>query len=328
MTDADSAQLLAPALAAIGAATFVCALFYPLLFRPPLIRQRSAMFEALLKGSASEVVQTSRVVRRAQESALKSVAPQGHMARLPQIEAQLKAAGLDWTMRRYMSVCCSLATSIFTVATAFGLSAATALGAAAIGAWFLPQRYVAFRARQRKQAFLKAFASAVDMIVRGAKSGLALTDCLAIVAGDAEEPVRSEFEAILAQLKAGVPLASALDKLATAMPAAEVRFFVLIMSMQSQTGGNLSEALANLSSLLRDRDKIASKVRVASAEVRASALIIGALPVCVIAATAVFAPDYISMLWADAAGRRIAGFCALWLIAGVVVLRQMARIEV
>ena len=328
MADASGATVLAPVLAAIGAAALVCAIFFPLLLRPPLAGQRSAIFEALLKGSADRAIPAGRVVRRAQESALKSVAQHGRAMRVSQIQAQLTAAGLDWSPRRYMAVCFAIGIVIFGGGASLGPSPASALGAGCLGAWLIPQRYLAFRAGRRKLGFLKAFASAVDMVVRGAKSGLSMTDCLAIVAADAEEPVRSAFEIVLAQLKAGVPLASALDKLAAAMPAAEVRFFVLIMSMQAQTGGNLTEALANLSSVLRDRDKIASKVRIASAEVRASALIIGALPIGVIAATAFFAPDYISLLWADDGGRRIASFCAVWLLAGILVLRHMARVEV
>jgi tight adherence protein B len=324
-----SAALLGALLAGLSAAAFVLALFYPVMFRAPLASRRSAVFEALLKGpSSNHGAAATRLARRAQETALKSLAQHGKASRPSPIESQLAAAGLDWPAGRYLAVSLAFAAALFGLMLLAGRAPAAALGAACLAAWFLPQRYLAMRAERRKLAFLTAFSAAVDMIVRGAKAGLAVADCFAVVAADAAEPVKSEFEAILAQLKAGVPLPAALDKLAAAMPAPEVRFFTLIMSMQSQTGGNLTDALANLSGVLKDREKIASKVRIASAEARASALIIGLLPFAVIAGTAAVAPSYITVFWADEAGRRIAVFCIVWLVAGAIVLRRMARIEV
>jgi tight adherence protein B len=99
------------------------------------------------------------------------------------------------------------------------------------------------------------------------------------------------------------------------------------MAIQSQTGGNLTVALGNLAGVLRDRQKLAVKVRIASAEARVSAMIIAALPFGVIGATAMIAPDYIAMLWKDPSGRKLATACAVWLALGVVVIRRMARIE-
>ncbi len=328
MVEPNGAAIMgATALAAMSAAALICALFYPILFRPALSGQRSAIFEALLKGRAPDAVPVTRIVRRAQDSALRSVAEHGKQSHASRVNVQLASAGLNWSAGQYLGLCSVFAAAILAMGLALQFNVPAALMIALLAATVVPQRYLDFRARRRKQAFLIAFAAAVDMIVRGAKSGLSLMDCLAIVAADGEEPVRREFALILAQLKAGVPLAAAMEKLAAAMPAAEVRFFVLIMGVQSQTGGNLTEALGNLAGVLRDRQKLAAKVRIASAEVRASALVIGALPFAVIGATTFFAPNYIAMLWTDDAGRRLAGFCAVWLAAGVLVLRRMARIE-
>jgi tight adherence protein B len=328
MSEAGNSMLLATVLAAISAAALICALFYPLVVRPRLYHQRSAMFQALLAGHSTSAVAATRTVRRAQEIALKSIAQQGKTSRSSRIERQLAAAGLDWTPRRYVLLCLGFAGVMALAAASLGSGSISATASPLIAALIAPQRYLAFRAERRRRAFLAAFGNAVDMIVRGAKSGLSLTDCFAIVACDAEDPVKLEFEGILAQLRAGVPLTATMEKLAAAMPLAEVRFFTLLMSMQSQTGGNLTEALGNLSKILRARDQIASKVRIASAEVRASALIIGSLPFLVIGATAAFSPAYIATLWTDEAGRRIAIFSIVWLIAGFLVLRRIARIEV
>jgi tight adherence protein B len=328
MADLGGGILLASSLAAISVAALICGLFFPLIRRAPLSNGRSAAFEALLHGRTELAAASSRSIRRAREAALKSVLHPDRKSRRSALESRIAAAGLKWSHRHYFKLCLALGATVFSGATILKLSPASALALALFGAWFVPWRYLAFRAETRKRAFLNAFSSAVDMIVRGAKSGLSIIDCLAMVASDAAPPVKQEFEGLLAQLRAGVPLPTAMEKLASAMPAPEVRFFVMIMSAQSHTGGNLTEALANLSGVLRDRDRIASKIRIASAEGRISALIIGALPFLVIGATAAFAPDYISLLWADEAGRRIGIICAVWLAVGIFVLGRMARINV
>lgn len=327
MIETGHPAILAALLASIGAAAFICALFYPHLARPLLSEQRSAVFEALLRGeTALEASRPTRSIRRAQESALQTVAQHGRPSRELLIRRQIAAAGLDWPVSHYAACCLLLAVAVFAaLAPLLPFTAATAMAIPA--AWFIPKWRLAYLAGRRRRKFLAAFGAAVDMIVRGAKSGLSLMDCLAIVATDAEEPVRREFAAILSQLRAGVPLKAAMEKLSGIMPAAEVRFFALIMSIQSQTGGNLTKPLSNLAGVLRDRQKLAVKVRIASAEARVSALIIAALPFGVIAATAMFAPDYIAMLWRDEAGRRLAAICAVWLGLGIVVIRHMARIE-
>ena len=327
MIESGHPAILAALLASFAAAALVCALFYPRLTRPRLSDQRSAVFEALLRGeTALEAIRPTRSIRRAQEFALQSVARHGRPSRELIIQRRIAMAGLDWMVSRY-AICCLLLAATMFAALAPWLPFSVAAGAAIAAAWFIPNWCLGLLAERRRRKFLAAFGAAVDMIVRGVKSGLSLMDCLAIVATDAEEPVRQEFEAILSQLRAGVPLKAAMEKLSGIVPVAEVRFFVLIMAIQSQTGGNLTTALGNLAGVLRDRQKLAVKVRIASAEASVSAVIISALPFGVIAATAMFAPDYIAMLWRDEAGRRLAAICAAWLGLGIVVIRRMARIE-
>jgi tight adherence protein B len=329
MTEATDAMLLAGLLAAVGAAAGVVAVLYPAIAGAPLAMKRSAVFEALLKGRNEGAAPATRSVRRAQEAALRSVSQQGKAGgRGSRLSARLTAAGLNWSAHHYLAMCVVIGGATFRLALLAGFSAMAAIFIAAFCAWFMPRKYLDVRAERRRRAFLKSFAAAVDMVVRGAKSGLSAMDCLSMVASDAPAPVCDEFETIVAQLRAGVPLPAAREKLTTAMPVPEVRFFVMIMSAQHQTGGSLSDALVNLSGVLRDREKIAGKVRVASAEGRASAMIIGALPFIVIGAAAAFAPDYISMLWSDEAGRRVGAFCAAWLVMGILVLFRLARIEV
>jgi tight adherence protein B len=196
------------------------------------------------------------------------------------------------------------------------------------GAWYLPQRWLSYLAERRRQKFIADFPAAIDMIVRGIRSGHSITDCLNVVASDAAPPIAKEFNVVVAQLRAGVPLGEAMERLNAAMPVTELRFFTTVMAMQNQIGGNLSETLGNLSKMLRDRQRLAMKVRTASAEVKASAIAVGSLPFIVAAATSMLSPDYISVLWTDEAGHRVVFLTLAWLCLGILVLRRMARIEV
>lgn len=329
MVDPGIMKSLAVALAASSGCAFVCALFFPYLIKTSLASRRSAVFEALLhnKGVLQDAPAATRNIRRAQEIALQSVTRTAANKRHSHLQGQLRAAGLGCSTYNFMLYSLGLGLLLIGLAQLLQMPLSFSFSAAAAGSYYLPQYYLRNLAQRRKQRFLNAFAASVDMIIRGTKSGLSITECLAAVANEADEPVRREFVLLADQLRAGVPLPNAMEKLASAMPAPEIRFFTLIMSMQSQTGGNLTDALSNLAKVLRDRHKLASKVRIASAEARASAITIGSLPFIVIAATAVFAPDYISRLWIEESGRVIIGICASWLILGVLVLRRMARIE-
>ncbi len=119
--------------------------------------------------------------------------------------------------------------------------------------------------------------------MRGIKSGLAFGDCIQIIATESPEPVRSEFANLIEQQKVGVPLAEALERMYERMPLQEVKFFAIVIAIQNQIGGNLAEVLSNLAQVLRDRYRLQAKVRAYSAEAKTSAIILAALPPCIIA---------------------------------------------
>ena len=137
--------------------------------------------------------------------------------------------------------------------------------------------------------------------MRGIKAGLPLLDSLKIIALDAQEPIKSEFKAIVETQTIGMPIGEACAKLYERMPLPEANFFGIVISIQQKAGGNLSEALGNLSRVLRDRKKMKAKIQAMSMEAKASASIIGALPICVGALVYLTSPDYIELLWTDRA---------------------------
>jgi tight adherence protein B len=325
MTGSALLPMLASLFAGLGVAALVGALFYPLLVAPASGRNRA--LGRLLDSRGRRAVETTRTARRAQTVALRLIAEERRARQMTRLSEKLAHAGLGWSPQRYAVCAICLGALVFAAGLALRMPFGGSLSAALLMAVLLPSHALTFLARRRQQRFLAGLTGAIDIIVGGARSGLSLPDCLAMVANDAAPAVRVEFEPLVAQLRAGAPLSSAIDRLVTRMPLSELRFFALVVAIQSQTGGNFTEALANLANVLRERERLAAKVRTASAEVNASAFTIGVLPLVVIGATAVLAPDYIALLWQEESGRKIAAVGALWMAAGIIVLRRMARIE-
>lgn len=329
MADLFDAQNAAPALTALSAACFVIAIFRPRMNGISTSVRRSALYRKLISADnlARRMAET-RSLKRAQDAALKSIAKQGKKRRQSRLQDKISASGLSWSTKSYITVCIFICKIVGLLTLNASGSPLLAVLSGALAGFFLPQSYLSWRIESRKQAFLKAFLPAIEMIIRGSKSGLSLMDCLAMVANDAASPVREEFQTITSQLAAGVTLPATMEKLARTTPTAEVRFFTMVMSAQSQTGGNLTDALSNLASVLRQREKLAAKVRIASAEGKLSSLIIGMLPFIVIGGSYMFSPDYISFLWTDETGRNVGLFSLIWLVIGFFVLVRLSKFEV
>ena len=168
---------------------------------------------------------------------------------------------------------------------------------------------------------------AVDVIVRGIKAGLPLLDSLKMIATEAPEPMRSEFRGIIETQTIGIPLSEACLKLYERIPVAEANFFGIVIAIQQRAGGNLSEALGNLSAVLRDRKKMKAKIKAMSMEAKASASIIGALPIIVMLLVYLSSPDYIELLWTEALGRVMLACSAIWMFIGIMVMRKMINFD-
>jgi Flp pilus assembly protein TadB len=198
----------------------------------------------------------------------------------------------------------------------------------AFGAGFgLPRWLLAYLKKRREKNFLKALPDAVDVIVRGIKAGLPLFDSIKVVAADASEPLRSEFLAIIETQAIGMPLGEACGRLFERMPLPEANFFGIVVAIQQKSGGNLSEALGNLSKVLRDRKKMADKIQAMSMEAKASAGIIGSLPPIVMLLVYLSTPDYISLLWTHPTGQLMLVGCVIWMSIGIFVMKRMINFD-
>ncbi len=208
-----------------------------------------------------------------------------------------------------------------------GLGLIPSLGVGFAAAFGLPFWILSFLKKRREAKFLQHFPDAVDVIVRGIKSGLPLMDCLKVIVGDSQEPVKSEFRTIVESQAVGLPLGEACLKLYERMPVAEANFFGIVIFIQQKGGGNLSEALGNLSRVLRDRKKMKAKIQAMSMEAKASGAIIAALPLVVMVLVYLTSPQYISLLWTEKLGNFLLAASAIWMSLGVFVMRKMINFD-
>ena len=155
------------------------------------------------------------------------------------------------------------------------------------------------------------------------KSGLPTNEALKIVAKEIPEPVSGEFHKLVESLKVGVTLDQALKRMFDAMPTPEVAFFGIVMTIQAKSGGNLSEALSNLSGVLRDRKRLQDKIKAMSSEAKASAMIIGSLPIVVMTLIYFVTPDYITLLFTERMGNIMLAGCGVWMGCGIAVMKKM-----
>ncbi|MFD2184656.1 type II secretion system F family protein [Rhodoplanes azumiensis] len=274
---------------------------------------------------------TSRTPQKARrdqlEDTLKEIEERGKRARSPSLAVRIARAGLDWSKRKFVTISIVLGGSVFVFAllASGALLPAVGLGfAAGVG---VPRWFLSYLRKRREAKFLQHFPDAVDVIVRGIKAGLPLFDSMKLIVADSEEPIRSEFRAIIETQTIGMPLGEACGRLYERIPLPEANFFGIVVGIQQQAGGNLSEALGNLSRVLRDRKKMKEKIQAMSMEAKASAAIIGALPPVVMLTVYITSPAYISLLWTHPTGHVLLAISAFWMTTGVLVMKKMINFD-
>jgi tight adherence protein B len=244
----------------------------------------------------------------------------------PPMRLRLQQAGLGISTRSFAlwSIVSGFVTFIIGLIVASPL---VAIGLGFVGGFGLPRWYINRRRKKRQKAFLEELANAIDLIVRGVKAGLPLGDTMKMISSEAREPLRSEFKLVVEAQALGIPYDEGLARLYERVPLAEVNFFAIVIAIQSRAGGNLSEALGNLSRVLRERKKMRNKIQAMSMEAKASAGIIGSLPPVVMFLVWLTSPDYISLLWTNVIGQVILGISMMWMATGVFVMKRMISFD-
>jgi tight adherence protein B len=261
------------------------------------------------------------------EESLKELEQRNKKSKKPSLSVRIAQAGLTWSKQRFFVTGGILGLLLFIMPLVFGFGLLPALAFGFAGAAGLPFWILSFLKKRREAKFLEHFPDAVDVIVRGIKSGLPLLDCMKLISIEAQEPVRTEFRIILDTQSVGLPLGEACAKLFDRIPLPEANFFGIVITIQQKAGGNLSEALGNLSRVLRDRKKMKAKIQAMSMEAKASAGIIGVLPLAVMSLIYITSPEYISLLFKEQIGHMMLAACGLWMCVGVFVMRKMIQFD-
>ena len=192
----------------------------------------------------------------------------------------------------------------------------------------LEQRSKSKKEKRRLASFVNEFPNAVDIVIRGVKAGLPLGDCLRIIATESPDPLKSEFRQVVEAQAVGLTVTEAVERMAERVPVTESHFFAIVIGIQQKSGGNLTEALGNLSRVIRDRKKMRGKIKAVSSEAKASAGIIGALPFVVGGMVYLTSPDYMSLLFTTNTGRFIMLGCACWMGIGIFVMKKMIAFDI
>jgi tight adherence protein B len=312
---------------AIGGVAWV--FIYPLLSGEKKVEKRKESVARSAPVSARAAAVTARASQRNRreqvEGSLKEL--EAKKAKSVPLSAKISQAGLSWSKNQFILVSAMLGLVAFVIFLAVDAGLLAAVAVAFAAGFGLPLWILRFLKKRREAKFIDSFPDAVDVIVRGIKSGLPLLDSIKVICADAPEPLRSEFRAILDIQAIGVPLGDACGKLYERVPVSEANFFGIVISIQQKAGGNLSEALGNLSKVLRDRKKMKAKIQAMSMEAKASAGIIGSLPIVVMGLVYLTSPQYIELLWTHPTGRVLMAIGAFWMSCGIFVMRRMINFD-
>jgi tight adherence protein B len=318
------------ALASLSAGVIAYLLVAPYLADDRASQRLHAASESKIRRmSAKQQAEVANSRRRQVTDTLKEIEQRQKQREKITLRLRLQRAGLSIDARMFWlaSAVTGAVVAGMVWALAPGLPIIVPLLVGFAGMFGLPRWVLARMTKRRQTKFTDEFANAIDIIVRGVKSGLPLTECLNIISRESPQPVSGEFTELVEQQRVGVPLSEAFDRMMLRMPLAEVRFFAIVLAIQQQAGGNLSEALGNLSGVLRDRKRLQAKVRALSAEAKASAAVLGALPVAVAGIVYITTPDYISLLWKTRVGQFLLVAAGFWMTCGILVMRKMINFK-
>ncbi|RQS35404.1 pilus assembly protein TadB [Burkholderia sp. Bp8992] len=252
------------------------------------------------------------------------------LLRMPRVQAldlMIQQSGLDWTLPKLIMLSVVFAAFAWIV-TSFASRMQLAALPVALFAGCLPLMYVMRCRGRRLRRLERQLPEICDMIARALRSGHSFTSTLGMVGDEFPDPMGGEFRVTFDEVNYGVSLHDALMNLTTRVPVQDLRYFVIAVLIQRETGGNLAELLDSIAALIRERFKLFDKVRVLSAEGRLSAWILGLLPFGTAAVMALLNREFLSVLWEDPAGIRMVGTMLVSMLFGLFWIRRIVRIRV
>lgn len=315
--------IFALVVASVGGITF--ALVAPLLGKERKLKNRQTRITSPRgqAGGGPSESDTRDARRKAVQESLKQFEASEKKRKRLTLRKLILQAGVQISLRNFWIGSILIGVLAALMVSLTGAGPIVILLAGFVAALGVPRWILGHLRRKRQTIFLMQLPDAVDIMVRGLKSGLPINDAMLLISSEMAEPLGPEFREIVEGQRIGIPLDQGLDRLYERVPVAEVNFLAIVIGIQSKTGGNLSEALGNLARVLRDRKKMKSKIRAVSQEAKSSAAIIGALPPLVMLLLYLTRPDYVSALWLEPMGQVLLAGSVLWMLAGILVMRKM-----
>jgi len=308
--------------AALSVIVAILMLFLPQVLQETSVTRRVRRLAArapLAATPGSQAEMTSRV------RAITARAPSRHAVQLDTLLAQ---AGLSWTRGQLYAGAgvtgCTAAALALAAGAPWPLAVIGGLAAAPLA----PLGYIRHRRDRRFARFAEELPNALEIIVRGVRAGLPIHDCIRTVAREANAPVCGEFAMIEDEQRLGAAFSEAVDRLANRIPIEETRFLSIAIAVQSAEGGAIAETLLNLSRTLRERRRLANKIRAMTAEQTGSAKILAALPIVMIGAGCLLQPDHMGLLFMTVIGQVTLAICLIWIVIGFLVMARMTRFDI
>ena len=250
------------------------------------------------------------------------------LSRADQLRLRLQQTGKHWTMKQYLSASGAVALVFAALLAIKGLPVMLALLVGLLAGAGLPHFVLGFLINKRIKKFTANFPDAIELLVRGLRSGLPVSETLGVVAREVPGPVGEEFKLVTEKIRIGKPMEDALQDTADRLGTAEFQFFVITLAIQRETGGNLSETLSNLADVLRKRAQMKLKIRAMSSESKASAYIVGSLPFFVFAMVWWVNPGYLGGFFYEPR-LIVAGLVgAVWMSIVVFIMAKMVSFEI
>ncbi len=333
----DLTQIVFIGMVVVAVGGMALALLFPLLGGGSAEARVKAIAEAKKGGNSqpqrqsalSRLMEGQKDNRRKQiQDTLKQIEEREKKRKKISLRMLIMQSGLDISVNMFWII--SLVTGVLFALPPliFGIPWYVALLGGVVGFFGFPRWFLNFLRKRRQNVFLNDFADAIDVMVRGLKAGLPVSDAMKVIAAESGPPVGPEFLEVIEGQRVGITIDQGIERMFERMPLSEVNFLGIVMSIQSKTGGNLSEALNNLSKVLRDRKKMKAKIRAVSQEAKSSAAIIGALPFVIMGALTVLNPEYLNPLFHTSTGNIMLAGCGLWMLTGVLVMRKMINFEI
>jgi len=309
-------------------------------FAGPSAERASTRRMAVIKGryAANDLTQIEARMRKAISSRRveKSQLLVSLIPNPENLSKRLAMTGKKWTLSQYMTTCSFIAIGLFGVMMLRHFSFLPALFVSLAAGFGLPHVFVGKMIARRVNKFTTNFPDALDLLVRGLRSGLPVSETMNVVANEIPGPVGEEFKMINERIRIGKSMDLSLQETAQRLGTAEFKFFCITLAIQRETGGNLAETLANLGSVLRQRAQMKLKIRAMSSESKASAYIIGSLPFIVFGLISWINFEYMTPFFTGDPERLfglglmqmvgIGGMC--WMGTGVLIMAQMINFEI